>query len=245
LAKLHAGLWALPLGVAITAFSPNAFADTKFELGFRTGYGIPFGKIYDREETDSSNNDIKDGVAGQIPLWVDIGARLNGQLFIGGYVVYGVGLLADEFSNDCDDADQAADALGGSVSCSVSDVRLGANVHYHFGAPGASLDPWIGAGLGYEWLTLSEGISVGSQAVDLSITLHGFEFANLQAGLDFPLSEVAALGPFVAVSFASYGTGRVTCSGDCGTADDTQSESIDDTSVHEWLFLGVRAAFVF
>lgn len=228
----------------VFVFSPDASADAKFELGLRTGYGLPLGKLYDEEGNDSGD-DLNEGIAGQIPLWVDAGARIGGKLFVGGYAVYGLGILAEEFSDDCDDADQAADALGGSVSCSVSDVRLGAQVQYHFGEAGASIDPWVGGGFGYEWLSVSEEIEVSAGDADLTVTFHGFEFLNLQFGLDFPVANGVALGPFAAVTFASYGTGRISCDGSlCGDADD-ESESIDDTAVHEWLFLGVRGAFVF
>ena len=189
--KLRAGLSALPLAAMVFVFSPDASADAKFELGLRTGYGVPFGKVYDGEGNDSGD-DLSEGVAGQIPLWVDAGARIGGKLFVGGYAVYGLGILSDEFSNDCDDADQAADAVGGSVSCSASDVRLGAQVQYHFGEAGASIDPWVGGGLGYEWLSISEQIEVSGEDADLTLTLHGFEFLNVQFGLDFPVSDAVA-----------------------------------------------------
>jgi hypothetical protein len=244
LKKLRAGLSALSLSAMVFVFSPDASADAKFELGLRTGYGLPFGKVYDEEGT-ASGEDLSEGVAGQIPLWVDAGARIGGKLFVGGYVVYGIGILSDEFSNDCDDADQAADAFGGSVSCSISDVRLGAQVQYHFGEAGASIDPWVGGGLGYEWLSLGQRIELSGEDADLAVTLHGFEFLNVQLGLDFPVSPNVALGPFAAFTFASYGTGRVSCSGSLCGDEDSESESIDDTAIHEWLFLGVRAAFVF
>src|SRR6185436_5829049 len=117
---------------------------------------------YDREANDHGE-DLNGVAAGQIPLWFDIGARLGGHVFVGGYFQYGFVVLADRISNDCEDADNAP---GVSASCSAQDLRLGANVHYHFGGPGASLDPWIGGGLGYEWFGFSESLSFAGQSVD-------------------------------------------------------------------------------
>jgi hypothetical protein len=89
--------------------------------------------------------------------------------------------------------------------------------------------PWIGAGLGYEWLRLSS--SGGEEAVNG--TLSGFEFVNLQGGVDFkPLDDTNfGVGPFLAFSLAQYSTAA-------------DGGDIRDKTLHEWLNLGVRGTFV-
>lgn len=115
-------------------------------------------------------------------------------------------------------------------------------VHYHFG-PASKGHAWIGGGIGYEWWRFSTSVKQGGQSATASAGARGFEFLNFQVGGDFPLSGAAALGPFVAVSVAQYDTAFVDCSGDC-TGVTTSSERIDNKAFHEWLFFGVRGAFL-
>jgi hypothetical protein len=235
------------VGAAISIVSTGASAaDAKFELGLRTGYALPFGKVFD-ENDGTAGDDVKEVVVGQVPLWLDVGARIGGQIFVGGYVQYGIGVLAGSLSDDCDAADRNAEAGGGSVSCSASDVRLGAQAHYHFGQAGASVDPWVGAGLGYEWISISETARGGGESLEISTTAHGFEFLNLQAGLDVMASETIGIGPFVALSLASYRKARASCDGSICELFDFQEQTVtyDDTALHQWLFFGVHGAFVF
>jgi hypothetical protein len=73
---------------------------------------------------------------------------------------------------------------------------------------------------------------------EFSSKLQGFEFANLQVGLDFRLGSVFRLGPFASFSLGQYSNGSV--------SDPTGGEasgSIDHKTLHEWLTLGVHAAF--
>jgi hypothetical protein len=209
--------------------------ETKFELGLRTGFGIPLGKA-----ADGADDDMSDVTAGQIPLWLDIGARIRERVFVGAYFSYGFGILGGDFSDACDEAEEVADAAGASFSCSTSDMRLGAQAIYHFGAP-SETHPWLGGGIGYEWWSFGQSVEVGSQEQSLGITGHGFEFLNVQVGGDFPAAENFAVGPFLAFTLSQFGTASVTCGGD-GCPDDLESESIDDKAFHYWLFLGIRGA---
>ena len=62
------------------------------------------------------------------------------------------------------------------------------------------------------------------------------------AGLDFPVG-LGGIGPFAAVTFAQYDTTSTSCSGSCALFDE-ESEEIDDKTLHQWLFFGVRGTFV-
>ena len=215
----------------------------KVDLGLRTGYGIPIGKLFDREG-NVTGDPVNDSAAGQVPIWFDLGARI-GEIYVGGYFAYGIVVFSSEFADDCERIGEFAQGLGGSARCSFHGLRFGANAHYHFGAPGAEFDPWLGGGFGYEWLSQGIFVEAEGQEADISATYHGFEFVNVQAGVDLPLSDSAGFGPFIAATLASYQTASGSCSGDGCTDMVSDSEDIDDTALHTWLFLGVRGTFRF
>ena len=246
----------MALGTALVARPAPARAErqpTKVELGFRTGYGIPIGRYLDADPGTTNNDasqagesfEINSDAAGQIPIWFDLGARI-GQVFVGGYFAYGIIVFSDEHADDCERIDEFAQGLGGSASCSFHSLRLGANAHYHFGAAleeGAPIDPWFGGGLGYEWLSQGFFLEARGEEGDLGVTYQGFEFVNVQAGVDLPVSDTAAFGPFIAATLASYHTASLSCVGSACDEEESTSQDIDDTAVHTWFFVGVRGAF--
>lgn len=237
--RLRTVIGGLLVSSMVWAVAPPAGAQVQAELGGRLGYGLPFGKL------GESGPDIKDGIAGQIPIWLDFGARIAGHWFVGGYFSYGFGVFGSELGDACDAVQAEGDSLGIDVSCHAQDTRLGLELLYHFAAPKEQrIDPWFGGGAGYEWLGWGYGLSAGSQRADLSAMYRGFEFVNLQLGVDFPLSETAAIGPFAAVSIAQYATASASCSGTCGNTQNV-SDDIGGKSLHEWLFFGVRATLPF
>ena len=94
---------------AVAFVASRADAETKLELGVRTGYALPFGDIYDPSAGELASRDV---TIGQVPLWFDIGARMGvdagvsdnaavgGAAFTVGkylsprlYLSYGVGLF--------------------------------------------------------------------------------------------------------------------------------------------------------
>lgn len=212
------------LTAALLCCSTRALAEDNkvaFEAGLRAGFGMPMGKA-------DASQELGNAVDMQLPLQLDAGVRLMKSLFLGAYFQYGFALLADANKLGCDSAD---------LDCSGQDVRLGIQAHYHIMAD-RQFDPWVGLGIGYEWLTMStEG-----GGVDVSATIHGFEFASLQAGLDIALSDNFRVGPFVSFSLAQYSSTSVDCSGSiCGNLG--ASGDIPNKTLHEWLILGVRGAF--
>jgi hypothetical protein len=193
------------------------------EIGFRTGYALPMGSATDQ----GSDPDMDNLVSGNVPLWFDLGVRATPNVLVGAYFQYGIGFPGDLIEDGCD--------MDG-VDCSIPVVRLGAQFHYHV-QPFQPVDPWVGLGLGYEWLTWS----VEAAGEDGSFTLSGFEFVNLQAGVDFGLGDERrfGIGPFVAFSVAEYSS--VSCDGAIGLDCD---DDIEDKALHHWLTLGLRGVFV-
>jgi outer membrane protein W len=196
---------------------------TGFEASLRVGYGIPLGDV-------EKNSKLSDGIGGEVPLIIDIGYRVIPNLFVGLYGQYAFGWVSGVFSDACDASSQ--------ISCSAHDMRLGVEGHFHF-MPGEKLDPWVGLGIGYEWL----GISASGRGAEASSTISGFEFVNLQAGLDIAVAEHFYVGPFVTLTIAQSSSVSVDCgSGQCGSQFEGNGD-IKDKALHEWLLLGVRGAY--
>jgi hypothetical protein len=122
------------------------------------------------------------------------------------------------------------------ASCSESVFRVGAEVILRAGLT-PRLSFWGGLGTGYEWLTAS--LSANGQ--EAKATLAGWEYLNLQAGLDLELAPFFKLGPFAAFSVGQYGIGSVDVT---GLATITLIHS-DQSRAHEWLQLGLKGTFDF
>ena len=86
---------------------------------------------------------------------------------------------------------------------SANNVRFGFEVLWHL-APDRPVDPWVGLGVGYEWLNLSISGTGGHHHG----SARGFEWVNLQLGIDFLLGRSFRLGPFVRGRVAQYDTGE-------------------------------------
>jgi outer membrane protein W len=217
-------------GGVLFCMAAPAHADTKLELGFRTGYGIALGKVDD--ETDGELNKT---IKGQVPLWFDVGARFSDHFYLGAYFTYGFGIKGDLVKSTCSSAE--SQQPGVDVSCSTHDMRLGIQYLYHVKPPG-ELDPYFGVGIGYEWMAMDVTASAGGVSASSTLTAHGFEFVNVQLGLDVPVAEKFAIGPFAAFALGQYSS--LSLSTDAGSA----SGDVSNKALHEWLFLGVRGTFV-
>lgn len=216
------------LSFGISTFGASAFAQQAapppgqgVEIGLRVGYGIPAGK--EGAVPGTANANLSDDVSGIIPIQLDGGYRFNPNLYLGLSFQYAPGLVNSSGNNS---------TCGSGVSCSASDLRLGLNVNYHF-ATGLPFDPWVGFGVGYEWLMLSA--SAGGISADA--TASGFEFADIQLGGDVAINPSFVVGPFFAVSIGQYRS--ISVSGNGMSMD----QDLNPTSIHEWFMFGVRAAY--
>jgi hypothetical protein len=151
---------ATPAASASTASASGASADTKYQLGVRIGFSVPLGGI-------------SDALGGTLPIWVDGGYRFSPRLILGGYARFALAFTVP----------------GCIASCSGYALGLGGEAHYHLD-PFLGLDPWIGAGVGFE------DISFGGESGS------GFE-VNAQGGLDYK----PGFGPFVGFAYDSYSGG--------------------------------------
>jgi len=213
------GLVATPALAAPAASSSSSAAGAAshaLSFGARLGYAIPLGSL------DGAAS-LSDTLTGHVPIWLDAGYLFIPQLYAGLYFEYGVGLVS---SKTC------------VSGCSSNVVRIGIDAQYRI-LPESSFDPWVGIGLGYEILNGSAigttGVTAGRQE---GIAFNGFEFVNLQAGLDYkPLANLG-IGPFLAFSVAEY-----TNVGESLDGVSVPGTTITSTAVHEWIYLGVRGEY--
>jgi len=195
---------------AVAVLAIPAVSNAQLQLGARIGYGFAAG------EAEAGFNQ-SDFVSSQIPFQLDLNYKFTKNLSLGGYFSYAYGMVGGTTKDLCD-------ATG--ADCSASGMRAGIQLAYDF-SPGASMDPWVGLGFGYEWATLS----VEGNDVDVS----GFEYASLQVGADWTVSKGFGLGPFLSWSFGQYDT----------VDDGTGAVDIQDKGTHQLIQIGVRGLFSF
>ena len=178
--------------------------------------------------TNTANDNLSDGVIGMVPIWLDLGYRVNPSIYVGGFFQYGFGFVNKDKSPGCNQG----------LNCSVHDIAFGADIHYHI-LPAAQFDPWVGAGVGYEILGVSLSGAVQGFNFDTSGKITGFQFLSLQAGGDFKASPDVAIGPFLTFALGQF-SGYSSTDNKSGT---TISGDLTDTGMHEWLTIGVRGQF--
>jgi opacity protein-like surface antigen len=198
------------------------------EIGARTGYAFSAGNL--GAPPNGTDNSVGDYVAGQLPIWLDAGYRLNTDLYLGAFFQYGFGVVNDDRQDLCRNA---------NVNCSASDKRLGVMGRYHL-PPVSRLLPWLGLGIGYEWGSFSLNQSLlGTSNTDSSWS--GFEFANLQVGADYRLSPLFAVAPFISLSIGQFRSISTTTT--TGSTSTTTDQDLAKTSLHEWIMLGLRVSY--
>jgi hypothetical protein len=189
----------------------------RWVLGLRLNGSIPAGHI----EQDVKLSEYSKA---QGTLWLEGGYRIRPEFMLGLFLSAGSGGVG------AIPKDPSVIGCGSDgVSCNIVDVRVGIEATYHFGAK--SVQPWLGAGIGIEVLSLS----VDSDLVSATLDASGAEWLMLQGGLDFVFKQLQT-GPFLSLSFARFTSGS--CSGDCTASEFT----IENPAFHEWIMLGLRGA---
>jgi hypothetical protein len=211
--------------------SPPGAPWTAFEFGARLAFGLPFGSA-----VGGNGNDLNHTVSNMIaPIWLDAGVRFLSNWYAGAYFAYGLTSLANQFVMG------ACNQPG--FGCSSNDIRLGVNAHYHV-FPDGAYDPWFGVGFGYEWFSATETADAAHSPTGTAATasngVAGWEFVNLQGGLDFRLLKGAlGVGPFVTVTIDQYNHVSSASDNNGGTT----GSSITNQSLHEWFLFGVRGDY--
>lgn len=178
--------------------------ESRWQLSLRSGFAMPVGRVSDGGAVLENTYD------GSIPIWLDVGYRFTDKVVAGVYFQWGYA-----FPNDCP---------GGGATCDGYNLRTGIEGFYHF-MPDRKIDPWVGAGIGYEL----QHATLGST----DYYLQGIEYLNLQVGADRKIGSRFTVGPYASVSLSQY------LSEDTGTG----FRDIDGGAVHSWLQLGLKGTF--
>ena len=198
---------AVALVAALAAAAPAQAADddrgtrSGFSLGVRGAYAWPFGNVVEDVE-------MSDTFDRMIPVWVDATLRLGGGLEVGPYFSYGWVTGSDEVGD-----------LG-----AAGDLRLGAQLNYRL-TPAGGFAPWIGVGIGWEWLRPDNDFPTTVGGRTFSADISGPE-AMIQGGADFRLGSNLALGPFVAIGIGRFSSGDLF--------------DVVDPDFHEWVQVGAK-----
>lgn len=202
----------------------------RFELGTRIGYSFPSGDYltgasFDRPSVDAATPSTKSS----LPLIADLGLRIGSHWYMGGFFQYAL------VGTDCLQASQ-----GWKINCDAHDIRVGAAFRYHF-APRGSVDPWVGWGLGYEWLSTSIAGTSNQGDVSVSQTFGGWNLLDVMFGVDVHATRSFGFGPYAELTYGTFANDSVQASGSGQSA--SASGSISSTSQHQWFTIGVRGAF--
>jgi hypothetical protein len=198
-----------------------------FEVGARAAYSFASGNYVPGVAISSSDGGVP-GITGGFPLTLDLGARVARYVFIGGFASYGF------LSTSCPNP-----GPGLTSQCDAHDVRAGIDVQFHL-SPRGRFDPWIGLGLGREWLTVNESLT-GTETGNVQQTLEGWNFADLLLGMDFRSLGGFGFGPYLEITSGSFGSASTMTN--AGGVSQTHSADFSSTSSHEWFTLGVRGTY--
>ncbi len=191
--------------------------DQGITLSARLGFGSPAGDTADSPNVDGYlDPPLEDMVRHKVPIWLELGYRFNPAVWGGLYLEL---------------APASVDrAYCPTRRCDAADVRLGVDMQFHF-MPYASVDPWIGVGIGMEFLSAELEDSAGGIS---QFDWAGLELPLLEAGLDLAISPRATIGPYVAWSVGQFTRSGIEYSGY------DVSGSIDDRAIHTWFQIGVK-----
>lgn len=195
-------------------------ARTGFQIALRTGVAVPLGELDKGEK-------MSDAFTPQWPIIADLGFKVIPQLFLGGYVGIAVGGAGDTFKKACESANVDCLSIGG---------RIGIQAQFHFN-PDGKWNPWVGYGIGYELA----GVSGSKGNNKVSVAVAGVEYAHFMAGADYRINKTVGIGPFADFALGQYSiaTLETTVNG----LTQRRDGDIQNTSMHEWLTLGVKVTF--
>lgn len=190
------------------------------QIGVRAGVKAPYGAVW---RGPQGLETMGDHFALQAPVMLELSGRVTKNLYIGAYGELALGATPGVSSADCERAGSA---------CQTASVRAGVQLQHHF-SPGARVDPWLGAAIGYE-IAASQGIAAGRWT---TTAVGGWEVLRAMGGVDFRVNRGFAIGPYLDVSASTYEMlERRTSAG--ASYDDWIGR--DAQRAHGWVVFGIR-----
>ena len=190
---------------------------TAFEMGARAGVSYPLG-------SSISGKALADQVGPSFPFTFEIGVRALGRYELALVGQYAVGTVSALNASGC---------YTGNNACSASVGQVGIEFLYHpLGL--ARIDPFVGIGLGYEWLIARATI----QGKNNDLAVSGWNWFVLQSGVEFPIGQLFRLGPYALLSVGQYQESSYTVTTATGIQSGTSP--IAHQAAHLWLSVGIR-----
>jgi len=207
---------ALVVAAALVVAHP---AEAQVAIDLKVGYGLPTG---DMVALGGVNNDYVGAMSqvwsGAVPVEVAGRYRFSPKLSVGVYFQYAPALMA-------------AWSCSTGLTCSGYDMRAGVEAVYGF-LPDRFLNPWVSVGTGWEWTNLHVTDNILTNTVNFS----GWEYFNVQAGLDFQLSKTFAIGPYVGYFGGSY----TSLSADISGTTESGTIASEFRAFHGWIQFGAK-----
>jgi len=188
------------------------------ELGARAGYATGFGRV-------EPSKRLQHTVAGAVPLWLDVGFRINRRWLVGGYGHYGLALASATSQTRCPD-------------CQHTWVRYGVQAQYRFYDAGRR-NMWLGLGTGREVLNTSI-----DEYEESSRSIRGWEIINLQLGSEIHVVEGLGIGPYLSFSVDSFGSKLERCRDEHLCPSDERRVQTDLSGLHGWVNAGLRVVLL-
>ena len=200
-------------------------ARAQLSLDVKAGYAMPVGELAKFGEPHYTGS-LKNYVSGAVPLELAARWRFSPNFSAGIYGQYDPAFVASRFCTTV-------------MTCSGSDSRLGVEAVYAF-LPDRTFNPWVSLGTGWEWTHFD----VTSGASNVNLTYSGWEYFNVQVGVDWNVSRTFAFGPYVGFFGGSYsarsGTNTFVQGGTPVTEDWTGAIDSSYRAFHGWLQFGLK-----
>ena len=94
--------------------------------------------------------------------------------------------------------------------------------------------------MGYEWLNLN---ATGPSGTSVSASFRGFEWVNVQFGVDFALGRSWRIGPYVQARVGQYATGSLGIV-NAQSPEPSATTDLPSKAAHAWFDVGVRLGFL-
>jgi hypothetical protein len=151
-------------------------AKDAIELTIGTGYAQGFGDVA------SNHARLGDLSTAGGAVQLGVGYRILPRLTLG---VYGTGAMFGR-----------GDQVGSSAN--LYSATAGVQADWHFVPKGSEWDPWVSLGTGWRgyWINQDQGTT----------SLHGWEIAKLQVGVDYRISPAVAISPVIGADVSTFFT---------------------------------------
>ena len=196
------------------------------QMAFSAGLRFPMG-----DATHAPGDSLAARYSYQLPLTLDIGAKVTKNIYAGGYLGWSWGAEgnANSVEEYCDDDDSN---LSNDISCSTHAYRVGLEAQYHL-SPEAEYNPWFGYGFGLE--TVNQSLRDAPRGFRQSTQSTALTLARLNLGVDYRSRSGVGMGLFSEASAGRFFHTRTEVDGNA-----TYAGGVDDAAFHLWVGAGLR-----